>query len=578
MSRLAYEDALTGLANRRAVEERLERSTARFAAGEVELSILLCDVDKLKATNDALGHAAGDEALRRVGAALTASAADYPGSFVGRIGGDEFCVLLETRVEDAVGSDYLRIADLAGAAQRLLTADDVPRGVSGSTSASVSCGVASAGPHTATPSALLEAADTAQYLAKRRGGNRICTTAQAAEDGALAPMAGGGSRERFWETCEEIVRTLDGELRDATTLDRLEVVATAFTAAGDFARWAISYAADGQEYLRDCSLGDNRERRATGARVAPSEIHYELYELDHYPITREIVAAGSGSFITRTDDPAGDPSEQALLVREGFCGVLGATTGDSSGVYLVELVADVPDAPLEEVDAPLRLAIRSAISPHRHRRDDEPLSRRHSRVLELSLSLAERLRSSTCEKEACIVAAEELERAFGCTIIQVVAIDDADFVLLAGRGPIADESVWTQKADAGLMGRCVADGRPVISADVTREPGYRSSRSTRAVRSELAVPINGNDAPWGVINLEDTELNAFDEDDARLLESVAAQLAGTLNSIGLYERLDRAYLGTAEALSTALDAKDTSTAAHSESIAENAMAVGLGSG
>ena len=124
------------------------------------------------------------------------------------------------------------------------------------------------------------------------------------------------------------------------------------------------------------------------------------------------------------------------------------------------------------------------------------------------------------------------------------------------------------------MGRCLADGRPVISADVTREPGYRSSPSTRAVRSELAVPIRGTEAPWGVINLEDTELNAFDEDDARLLESISAQLAGTLNSIGLYERLDRAYLGTAEALSAALDAKDTSTAAHSESIVEHAIAVG----
>ncbi len=114
----------------------------------------------------------------------------------------------------------------------------------------------------------------------------------------------------------------------------------------------------------------------------------------------------------------------------------------------------------------------------------------------------------------------------------------------------------------------------MISADVTREPTYRSSRSTRAVRSELAVPIQGDGAPWGVINLEDTELNAFDEDDARLLESVAAQLAGAINAIGLYERLDRAYLGTAEALSAALDAKDTSTAAHSESITDNAMAVG----
>ena len=54
----------------------------------------------------------------------------------------------------------------------------------------------------------------------------------------LAPLPSGGSRERFWETAEEIARTLDDELRDAATLDRLEVVASAFTTAGDFARWA----------------------------------------------------------------------------------------------------------------------------------------------------------------------------------------------------------------------------------------------------------------------------------------------------------------------------------------------------
>jgi diguanylate cyclase (GGDEF)-like protein len=568
VSRLAYEDALTGLANRRAVEERLERATARFAAGEIELSILLCDVDKLKATNDVRGHAAGDEALRRVGAALTASAADYPGSFVGRIGGDEFCVLLEARGEDAAGSQYPRIAELAGAAQRLLAGPDVREG------ASISCGVASAGAQTATPSALLKAADAAQYLAKRRGGNRICTTAQVGEDGPVAPLAGGGSRERFWKTCEEIIRTLDGELRDAGTLDRLEVVATAFTAAGDFARWAVAYAADGKAYLRDCAVGDNRERRHTGARIAPNELLHELYDLDDYPATRDIVAAGSGSFIARVDDPDGDPSEQELLVREGFCGVIGATAGDAAGVYLIELVSDHPEAPLQEVDAPLRMAIRAAIPPHRHHRDAEPLSRRHSRALELSLALADRLRESAGEQEVCAVAADELERAFGCSIIQIAGIEGDDFVQLARRGPIGDESEWAQKASAGLMGRCLADRRPVISADVTREPGYRSSRRTRAVRSELAVPILDGDGAWGVINLEDTELNAFDEDDARLLESVAAQLSGTIKAIGLYERLDRAYLGTAEALSTALEAKDSSTASHSESITDNAIAVG----
>jgi diguanylate cyclase (GGDEF)-like protein len=571
VSRLAYEDALTGLANRRAVEERLERAAARYAAGEIALSVLLCDVDRLKSTNDVSGHAAGDEVLRKVGAALTASAADYPGSFVGRIGGDEFCVLLETRVEDAGGSEYPRIADLGATTQRLLANGGDHDG------ASVSCGIASAGSQTATPSKLLHAADAAQYLAKRRGGNRICTAAQVAEEygPVLTPLPSGGSRERFWETAEEIVRTLDGELRDAGTLDRLEVVTSAFTTAGDFARWGISYAADGQGRLRDVSLGDNREVRHMGARVPPSEIEYEHYELDDYPLTRDIVAAGSGSFITRVDDPDGDPSEQALLVQEGFAGVIGATRGDGCGVYLVELVADVADAPLEQVDAPLRMAIRAAISPHRHRRDAEPLGRRHSRALELSLSLADRLADATSEQEVCGFAVEEIQRSFGCSIVHIVAAAGEEFVLRAERGPGGAEANWSrQKTSAGLMGRCLTEGRPVVSADVTREPGYRANHNAHDVRSELAVPIKTATGPWGVVNLEDTALSAFDEDDARLLESIAAQLGGAINAIGLYERLDRAYLGTAEALSTALDAKDSSTASHSQSITDDAVAVG----
>ena len=93
--------------------------------------------------------------------------------------------------------------------------------------------------------------------------------------------------------------------------------------------------------------------------------------------------------------PAGDPSEQALLVREGFCGVLGATTGDSSGVYLVELVADVPDAPLEEWSAPLRLAIRFGdlpASPPPRRRAAEPPALPGPRALALPGRAAARVR------------------------------------------------------------------------------------------------------------------------------------------------------------------------------------------
>ena len=97
VSRLAYEDALTGLANRRALEERLQRAVARAADRNATLAVLLCDVDELKAINDEQGHDAGDRALQRVAEALVAAAAPRPGNLVGRLSGDEFCVVWRAR-------------------------------------------------------------------------------------------------------------------------------------------------------------------------------------------------------------------------------------------------------------------------------------------------------------------------------------------------------------------------------------------------------------------------------------------------------------------------------------------------
>ena len=92
---LAYEDPLTGLANRRALEERLEAAVGAAAIAGSPLALLFCDLDGLKEINDADGHEAGDAALLRVAAALRAAAAAHEGAFISRIGGDEFCVLLE---------------------------------------------------------------------------------------------------------------------------------------------------------------------------------------------------------------------------------------------------------------------------------------------------------------------------------------------------------------------------------------------------------------------------------------------------------------------------------------------------
>ena len=98
-SRESRIDALTGLANRRAFEERLPIELARFSRSGRPLSLVLLDLDGFKGVNDRLGHPAGDEALREVARILKASrVTDDPF----RIGGDEFALLMPgTSAEEA---------------------------------------------------------------------------------------------------------------------------------------------------------------------------------------------------------------------------------------------------------------------------------------------------------------------------------------------------------------------------------------------------------------------------------------------------------------------------------------------
>ncbi len=98
---LARRDSLTGVGNRRLLEERLEQEVARHAREERELAVVVFDLDGFKVINDTLGHPAGDRVLRRVAATLTATV--RAGDTVSRHGGDEFCVVApETGATEAL--------------------------------------------------------------------------------------------------------------------------------------------------------------------------------------------------------------------------------------------------------------------------------------------------------------------------------------------------------------------------------------------------------------------------------------------------------------------------------------------
>jgi HD-GYP domain-containing protein (c-di-GMP phosphodiesterase class II) len=134
---------------------------------------------------------------------------------------------------------------------------------------------------------------------------------------------------------------------------------------------------------------------------------------------------------------------------------------------------------------------------------------------------------------------------------------------------------WEQPVTVGVIGRCLRERHVIVVADTREDPDFVESEDLDPLpRSELCAPVWVGDELWGAINVEELEVGAFDEDDARLLQTVADQLGSALRSALLYEQLDRAYLGTAEALATALEAKDSYTAHHAHSIVQWAEAVG----
>ena len=162
----ALHDGLTGIANRRAFEQRFEQEWRRAARARTPLALAILDVDWFKAYNDSCGHPQGDRVLVRV-AHTIAKSLRRPEDFVARYGGEEFVVLLP----GANREDAARVVDGIRAAVRTLGMGHPasPLGV-----VTISGGVASLVPRLqARPMSLLAAADRALYAAKRDGRDRI---------------------------------------------------------------------------------------------------------------------------------------------------------------------------------------------------------------------------------------------------------------------------------------------------------------------------------------------------------------------------------------------------------------------
>ncbi|MDB5932717.1 MAG: diguanylate cyclase [Massilia sp.] len=166
---LAMSDGLTGLANRRHFDDRLDAEFRRAIRDQSPIALVMLDVDYFKRFNDRQGHVAGDACLQMVAQAMLAGQR-RPGDIAARFGGEEFTILLPD-------------TDLAGA---LLVAEKIRSAIAAlelpHDASPFHIVTASVGVHACVPArgqlarAMVEAADRALYAAKAEGRNRVCTT------------------------------------------------------------------------------------------------------------------------------------------------------------------------------------------------------------------------------------------------------------------------------------------------------------------------------------------------------------------------------------------------------------------
>jgi diguanylate cyclase (GGDEF)-like protein len=393
IERLAFTDQLTGLANRRAFDNRLDAAIDRHSADGTVVSLIVCDVNGLKRMNDGHGHDHGDALLVQLAGVISAAAAMLPGSLAARLGGDEFCVLIE-----GYGAQ-----DAVQVAEELCHLALSVRGGEG-----VACGVASTGDRIGdvlTRDRLFRLADAAQYRAKRSRSLYpvVAGRTQPPDPAALnvpsprrepAIPAGHapdrrGHRGRNKISLEllltEAFAALDAESArggsSVPIVDRVEVVADVVARGLDAASWYI--------YRRPKASGPMNVERYSVYRtpmesgpVSDTLAGYASTALDPvlFPGTEQ--ALRGGAFLTLVDAELPGPVELddsaaaidiravrssltfAQLAEAGYVGALtaGATCSDGAQ-WLVAVLFDAISRPADSAVPLLRALLPAALQP-----------------------------------------------------------------------------------------------------------------------------------------------------------------------------------------------------------------------
>ena len=172
LEKMALQDGLTGLANRRQLDVSLANEFSRAVRHGSPLALALIDVDHFKRYNDRYGHSAGDDCLRAISAAIRQQTPRRPGDLAARYGGEELAILLPNTDSAGAWAVAERMREAVEALQ--IAHEDSPQGI-----VTISAGVAAMVPRRGIDSetTLFDDADKALYCAKSAGRNRVAASA-----------------------------------------------------------------------------------------------------------------------------------------------------------------------------------------------------------------------------------------------------------------------------------------------------------------------------------------------------------------------------------------------------------------
>ena len=157
----------------------------------------------------------------------------------------------------------------------------------------------------------------------------------------------------------QALELLDGPLRAAAPLERLEGLATTIGSSLRASAVAVSLCPHGAGVIDTLFTLDLRSGHSSSVRFG---VDGERYDLGGYPLTADLLANG-GSLHLYAGDADADPAERKLLEDEGMTDVLAAAASDGRGAWLLEIYGDAESADLRLADAALRLLAAHAVRP-----------------------------------------------------------------------------------------------------------------------------------------------------------------------------------------------------------------------